>query len=224
MAVPEGELLGSEDEVIDRLDVSRVTVRQAARLLERDGLLLVKRGKNGGYFSSRPDVEMVETVVCAYLDTLGIKAAHTGGVATALWVESVRQATLVVDRDRARDFARRLEDLVEAVPPGAAMETVGAAEHAFRALVFELIDGSYVRTIFQINAAFARRNLPQGERGITDDHHREFVRNWRSSKLLQCQAIASGDMLQGLLAALADRNAWTQRGNNAWRDATATRS
>ena len=55
----EGEMIGSEDDLVARLGVSRVTVRQAARLLEREGVLRVRRGINGGYFASRPSVELV---------------------------------------------------------------------------------------------------------------------------------------------------------------------
>lgn len=219
LAAPSGEMIGSEDDVIAQLGVSRVTVRQAARLLERDGLLMVKRGKKGGYFAARPGLDMMEAVVCAYLDTLGIGAAHTGGVATALWVESVRQATLV-DRELAHAAAARLQAVIEGVPADASMRQIAEAEHAFRGQVFDLIDGNYLRTIFQINAAFSRRHLPTDAAPISEDQHREFVRKWRSAKLLQCEAIASGDMLQGVLAALHDRNAWTQRGARAWKDAT----
>lgn len=219
LGVPAGELIGSEDDVIAQLGVSRVTVRQAARLLERDGLLSVKRGKKGGYFSARPGLDMMEAVVCAYLETLGIGAAHTGGVATALWVESVRQATLV-DQSFAIAAAAKLQALVEAIGPDASMQQIAEAEHAFRGQVFDLIDGNYLRTIFQINAAFSRRHLPNDALPISDDQHREFVRKWRSAKQLQCEAIASRDTLQAVLAALQDRNAWTQRGARAALEAT----
>lgn len=48
----EGQLLGSEEDLTAMLGVSRPTVRQVARLLEREGLLKVRRGVNGGYFAS----------------------------------------------------------------------------------------------------------------------------------------------------------------------------
>jgi hypothetical protein len=217
--VPSGGLLGSEDVVVEQLGVARVTVRQAARLVERDGLLTVKRGKKGGYFSARPGLEMMEAVVCAYLDTLGIGAWHTGGVATALWVEAIRQATLV-DRSLSGPVAVRLENLMMAFPVSASMAEVAEMEQAFRSEIFDLIDGSYVRTIFHINAAFARRHLDHEGAPITGAQHSEFVRKWRSAKLLQCQAIASGDMLMGVLAALHDRNAWTERGSQVSKDAS----
>ena len=45
--LPPGSLIGSEDALIVRLGSSRSTVRQVARLLEREGLLMVRRGING---------------------------------------------------------------------------------------------------------------------------------------------------------------------------------
>src|SRR3569623_1918283 len=68
LGTPEGTLLGSEEALIKRLDVSRATVRQVARLLEREGLLLVRRGINGGYFAARPDARTIESTVSAYLE------------------------------------------------------------------------------------------------------------------------------------------------------------
>lgn len=220
LATEPGQLIGSEDEVVASLGVARVTARQAARLVERDGLLRVRRGKKGGYFSARPSVEMVEAVVCAYLDTLGIEAMHTGGVATALWVEAVRQAAMCEDSKR-RDCARRLTAIAAKLDDDAPMRAVSEAEHAYRSAVFDLIGGDYLRTIFQINAAFSRSRLPAISGEIDAAHHREFIRKWRSAKLLAAEAIADGDILQAVLSALADRNAWTARGGSAWRDGTA---
>jgi DNA-binding FadR family transcriptional regulator len=210
MATQPGAIIGSEDEIVEQLGVSRVTVRQAARLLEREGVLLVKRGKKGGYFSARPSVGMVEEVVCAYLDTLGISASHTGGVATALWVEAVREATCA-DREAARAAAADLVALVEAIGPDATMHDISRAEAAFRSRVFDLIDGDYMRTIFQINAAFARKKIVSSNASADPELHARFLRKWRSGKLLQAEAIAGGDSLQGTLAALHERNAWIER-------------
>ena len=54
-----GALIGSEDMLLEKLGFSRSTVRQVARLLEREGYLRVRRGINGGYFGSRPDAATI---------------------------------------------------------------------------------------------------------------------------------------------------------------------
>jgi GntR family transcriptional repressor for pyruvate dehydrogenase complex len=49
--------LGSENDLMELLGIGRPTLRQAARLLEQQQLLVVKRGINGGFFGRRPSAE-----------------------------------------------------------------------------------------------------------------------------------------------------------------------
>jgi DNA-binding FadR family transcriptional regulator len=63
----DGELLGSEEDLIKRYNVSRPTLRQAAALLTQENLIVVKRGVGGGYFARRPDSKAVAHVAAVYL-------------------------------------------------------------------------------------------------------------------------------------------------------------
>jgi GntR family transcriptional repressor for pyruvate dehydrogenase complex len=65
-------LLGSEDELMSQLGVGRPTIRQAARLLEQQQLLEVRRGINGGLFGRRPSSEGVSANARVFL-----KSEHT---------------------------------------------------------------------------------------------------------------------------------------------------
>jgi GntR family transcriptional regulator, transcriptional repressor for pyruvate dehydrogenase complex len=49
-----GERIGSEQDMIEDFGVSRSVVREALRLLERDGIVRVKPGPSGGVFATRP--------------------------------------------------------------------------------------------------------------------------------------------------------------------------
>ncbi len=51
----EGSLLGSEAELMERYNVSRAVLREAARILEFHGALLGRRGPGGGFFVAQPD-------------------------------------------------------------------------------------------------------------------------------------------------------------------------
>jgi GntR family transcriptional repressor for pyruvate dehydrogenase complex len=64
-------LLGSEDEMIRLLGVSRPTLRQAARMLEQEQLLVVRRGIGGGLFGRRPTAEAVSHTSSVYLRSQG---------------------------------------------------------------------------------------------------------------------------------------------------------
>src|SRR3974377_1146477 len=59
--------IGSLNEIAQRLGVGIVTVQQAARILEHEGLLAVRRGPGGGYYGTRPDEAALERSVAAYL-------------------------------------------------------------------------------------------------------------------------------------------------------------
>lgn len=210
-ATEAGTLLGSEETLITQLGVSRATVRQVARLLEREGLLRVKRGINGGYFAARPDISNIESTVSAYLEMMGTDVTDTTVVGSALWVEVINRAA-GVRTDAARALAKDLKIKVNALKADAVFDDVLDLETEIRAAIFDLINSRYIELIFKINFAFAARRFPvdPAERDNSDEH-REFMLEWRSSKLLELDAIADGDQALGRMAARHTRNLWYRR-------------
>lgn len=67
LAAEPDALLGSLTEIAQRLGVGIVTVQQAARILEHEGLLQVRRGPGGGYYGKRPTEAMLERSIAGYL-------------------------------------------------------------------------------------------------------------------------------------------------------------
>lgn len=65
----EGEQIGSLPDLARDLGVGIVTVQQAARILEHEGLLEVRRGPGGGYYGRRPDAASLERSLAAYMRT-----------------------------------------------------------------------------------------------------------------------------------------------------------
>lgn len=65
------EQIGSLNEVARLLGVGIVTVQQAARILEHEGFLSVRRGPGGGYYGVRPDEAALERALSAYLRVHG---------------------------------------------------------------------------------------------------------------------------------------------------------
>src|SRR5262249_22203781 len=63
----EHELIGSLPDLAKQMGVGIVTVQQAARILEHEGALEVRRGPGGGYYGRRPDAAALERSLAAYM-------------------------------------------------------------------------------------------------------------------------------------------------------------
>lgn len=206
-----GELIGGEESLISGLGFSRSTIRQAARLLEREGLLRVKRGPAGGYFASRPDAETIEATVSAYLETLAMDAEDVTLIASALWTEVVRKAARR-RTDESAAVAISLRDRVQAIKPRAPFVQVRTLEGETREAIFALADSKYVELIFNINTAFARRTFAASPGELDEgEEHLEFVRAWRNAKVMELTAIAEGDEELAVMAARHLRRVWHER-------------
>lgn len=206
-----GALLGSEDTLQNVLGVSKPTMRQAARVLEREGLLLVKRGNNGGYFGARPDPGFIEATVSTYLEVLNAKPEDLMTIASTLWVEVVRKAA-VLDTEAARALASRFRNKVKKLPDTAGFTELFELEQKIRTEVFELIQSPYIELIFRINADFARRHFP--ERPSARDNtpeHLAFVASWRKATIMELDAISEGDQEVAELAARRTRDVLYRR-------------
>ncbi len=98
LARPAGEQIGSLNDVASKLGVGIVTVQQAARILEHEGLLEVKRGPGGGYYGTRPDHAAIERAFATYM------RVHDIGYREAF------ELTLLLDCDIICAAARHLDE------------------------------------------------------------------------------------------------------------------
>src|SRR5260370_9564489 len=175
LATREGTLLGSEEALIAKLGVSRATVRQVARLLEREGLLHVRRGINGGYFATRPDLHTIETAVSAYLEMLHTESEDVTVVASVLWIEVLRRAARTRTPE-SKALAEKYLERLRALRLDASFQDVLIIEQESRKAIFDLIHSPYIELIFQINIAFAQRRFSPAVAKDQTEAHREFVR------------------------------------------------
>jgi GntR family transcriptional repressor for pyruvate dehydrogenase complex len=97
LACKDGALLGSKSEMLQRIGTSRPTFRQAAKLVEQEQLLLIKRGIGGGFFARRPASSGVAHMAAVYLH------------ARRATVEDVIRAARPVFADIARNAAMRAD-------------------------------------------------------------------------------------------------------------------
>ncbi|QKS00327.1 FadR family transcriptional regulator [Sphingomonas sp. CL5.1] len=149
---PEGAHLGSEDELAQQLETGRHTLRQAARLLEEQRLLKVKRGVGGGYYGVRSDMNAAADAAAAYLQTRAGSRADLFAAMNALHVELVRSAA-ISDLAEGRGWlatlrARLLEGLADE-------HAVEEFDFELRDCLFSLVRNPFLEFMLRIQVRYA---------------------------------------------------------------------
>src|ERR1700761_1374071 len=81
-----GDRLPPEREMCDRFGVSRVTVREALRVLEANGLVEIRGGAHGGAFVSKPTSDKVRSSIVDLLTLSSVTASDVTEVRMVLEV------------------------------------------------------------------------------------------------------------------------------------------
>lgn len=133
---PEGEVLGSEPELLERYGVSRAVFREAVRLVEHKEVARMRRGPGGGLVVTVPTVESVMDAVAVYLFHVGasvdevfdarlvLEELATDLAPGRLTEEGVALLRELMERERAgevRDY-RELHALVATLTGNPALE------------------------------------------------------------------------------------------------------
>jgi GntR family transcriptional regulator, transcriptional repressor for pyruvate dehydrogenase complex len=122
-ALRPGDRLPSERELTDRLGVSRVTVRDALRMLEAAGLIEIRVGARGGAFVTAPNADRVGGGLTHML----MMSAHSDEDITEVrQILELGTIPLVVARAESRDLAE-LEEIVERSEAALQAGTYGVA-------------------------------------------------------------------------------------------------
>jgi GntR family transcriptional repressor for pyruvate dehydrogenase complex len=108
-----GELdegLPTETILLDEFSVSRPTLREALRILETEGLVRTRRGKQGGAVVSRPTVDTAAYHLGLVLQGVGVDLTD---LATARHLLEPLCVSLAAGRGDRETVAKELEDLIE---------------------------------------------------------------------------------------------------------------
>ncbi|MCU1344762.1 MAG: GntR family transcriptional regulator [Acidimicrobiia bacterium] len=104
-----GKCLGSEQELMERYDVSRAVLREAIRLLEHLQICAMRRGPGGGLFVVQPGVESATAAMATLLEHRGIKPAHLFEVRMAVELTILDLALKRLDEPAAIRLQEALE-------------------------------------------------------------------------------------------------------------------
>lgn len=116
---PVGAVLGSESELLERFDISRAVLREAARLLEYHSVARMRRGPRGGLVISAPEADASVNTMALYLDYRGVTGDDLRIARNAIEVGALGR---VVARRADPQVAERLEAALaqtdQPQPPG----------------------------------------------------------------------------------------------------------
>ena len=158
-------LIGSLPELAKLLNVGIVTVQQAARILEHEGLLSVHRGPGGGYFGRRPDALSLERTLAGYL------RVRRGDDYEPLRMMTLLDCDLMPAAARCTDagLQAELRSLKTRVDQCSSGEERIAFEDELHAILFKMMNQPLIELLAQVCMRFYRsRRIPQifeGEEG-----------------------------------------------------------
>ena len=183
-AVPSGTRLGALPELARRFGVGIVTVQQAARILEHEGVLEVRRGPGGGYYGTRPDDAALERAITAYMRVHPTSFDEAADITSLLFNELVPAAAACRD-ERLREALRALGDTIEFQNSEAQR---GAFELALQDLLFAMVDRPLFEALTRVTLRFA-----ETRRAPLIDQSRTGVSEWKAGRRRIIAAILEQD-------------------------------
>lgn len=173
-----GDRLPSERELGERMGVSRVTVREALRVLEASGLIEIRVGARGGAFVTSPSSSRIGTGLA---DLISLSPLTATEVTEARQVFELGIIPMVVERATADDIAELREMVAQhqaalkrgeyGMPMSAAFHVrVAACTH--NTAIEMLVQSFHGPLLMSLREAQVAAPL-MGHRGTTE--HRDFV-------------------------------------------------
>lgn len=183
LAADPGAYLGAEDDLLGRFGISRPTLRQAAKMVERDRLISIRRGIKGGYFAERPDARDAIQSLARFLRIKGATLADVIHVVRPVSEEAVAAAA----RRRTDTDVARIRDFLAALDERDSPRDMIAAELEMSRLIADMSGNPVVELVMEIGYSFGREEngdlyADPGRRAYTRDMQRKI-----------CLAIIDGD-------------------------------
>ena len=205
--------IGSLAELVERLDVSVVTIQQAARILENEGVLEVRRGPGGGYFGMRPSEADLEHSLVEYL------RLHKSAYRDALELLRTLKGEAVAAAARCREpvVLERLRIIRKRIMASTTREERLAIEEDFRITIHAMSDRPLLSLIAGATTRFVREYAPPP---LLLDETGE--RAWKEANVRVIDAILAGDEELALFEygrlsrQIGKAMAWLPRGGDAF--------
>lgn len=146
-----GERIGSLRTIAEELGVGIVTVQQAARVLEHEGLLEVRRGPTGGYYGARPDAASLERALAAFIRTDPVGWEEVLDITSLLFDELVAAAAQCTDEARQQELGALLPRIEQAD----GFEAITTLEQDFQNALFAMVERPLFELLTRVALRFA---------------------------------------------------------------------
>lgn len=182
-----GVFLGSEEQLIQALGVSRPTFRQAAKLLRHENLLEIKRGMGGGFFTRSPSSDAVTRMAAIFLNAQGTSMRQINDVVSPLQTT----AACLLARNPDRAVRARLRDFLveqrQAEQAGSGLRPVRRMI-AFERLLVELAGNPAISLVMGVIF-----DLVRDARRVQSLHTPERIAAYDLFQTRLAQAVLEGD-------------------------------
>ena len=182
---PVGEVLGSEGQLIEELDVSRAVFREAVRIVESHQVASMRRGPNGGLVVTAPNVSAAQASAALFLDYSGVQRADLLQVRSALELTCIRHVVERLDESvvgKLREALAEEEQEINAhglTPHGVHLHQAIAELSGNPALAL------FVDILMRLMQQRSTKRVPNGTKFASDMHH---------AHALIVEAIIEGDI------------------------------
>jgi GntR family transcriptional repressor for pyruvate dehydrogenase complex len=183
-AAEAGSLIGSLQDLAKSLAVGIVTVQQAARVLEHEGLLEARRGPGGGYYGTRPNGAALERSITAYLRSNPTSYEEALNITSLLFNELVPAAA----RCKDTSLLSELKALLGRIDTCLTDDDCGLFENEFQDLLFRMVDWPLFKLLTLVTLRVGVTNSDGMLKG-----HSDAVVHWREGRKRIMSAIALGD-------------------------------
>ncbi|CAN7454611.1 FCD domain-containing protein [Phenylobacterium sp. LjRoot225] len=176
--------IGSLTDIARELGVGVVTVQQAARILEHEGLLQVRRGPGGGYYGKRPTEASLERSIAGYLRVDSARFRELFEMTSLLECELAPAAA----RSRDADLKTRLERVLAMLARSDTIESQLAVEEALHDVLFRMADHPLMGLLGRVTMSVYKAS-PAPSMFLDQDG----IDAWRAGRRRIVDAIQSGD-------------------------------
>ena len=184
IAQPPETQIGSLPDLAKELGVGIVTVQQAARVLEHEGFLQVRRGPGGGYYGTRPAAEGLSRAISGFL------ALHHAAHPEAIDIITLLDCELMAAAARATDetLLKKLARLAESIDDVDTPRQRGVFDQSMLDILYLLVD----RPLMELLSRVAVHHYAEYPRGPIYGG-KDGKARWKREKRAIIAAILDGD-------------------------------